>query len=109
MCEKLSQSVPDNEGPINRALLLISLKMGNWKNPARSLGLEESEIVTIEEDFPREARYKMLCKWSRNRGNRATWRALVRGFCLAKDVKLANHVIDICKYCVAGVLSRIKL
>ena len=101
MCEKLSQSVPDNEVPTNRALLLISLKMGNWKNPARGLGLEESEIDTIEEDYPRDTRHKR--KWIKNRGNRATWRPLVRGFCLAKDVKLADHAIDICKYCMAGV------
>ena len=105
MCEKLSQSVPDDEEPTNRALLLIVSKMGNWKNPARGLGLEESEIDAIEIDHWGDVRHKMLSKWSQNRGTRATWRALVRGICLAKDVKLANHVIDICKYCMAGVKS----
>ena len=70
---------------------------------SRVLDLEESEIDAIEEDHQRDAKHKMLCKWIENKGNQATWRALVRGFCLAKNVKLADHVIDICKYCMAGV------
>jgi hypothetical protein len=91
-CEKVDRAVIRD---LSQVLVL-------WTWPARSLGLEDSDIATIQLDNPgdtREQSYKMLHTWVQRCGQSATYQTLGRVLLTEASGVYPRYVEIVSKYC----------
>ena len=88
---------------VDRAVIRdLSQVLLSWVWPARSLGLDESDIDTIQLDNPgdtREQSYKMLHTWVQRCGQSATYQTLGRVLLTEASDVYPRYVEIVSKHC----------
>ena len=77
----LWKTLPSSKSMRKEDLVHIAKSIGYWRELARYLGLEEAEIVTIEQNYIRdheEQKIQMLLKWFQQQSTPPTRQSLVR-------------------------------